>query len=145
MPHVTLLGHSIDMLVSETSSYPNHHIIDSPRTERTSLSLLERSSTKTSPDKWDVTYLPVGKDGLIDLQQLREAIREDTALVSVMFVNNEIGVMQDMKEIGVICKERNVLFHTDAAQAIGKVPVDVQELGIHLMSISGHKVGGEAG
>ncbi|MGE4061494.1 MAG: aminotransferase class V-fold PLP-dependent enzyme, partial [Sphingomonadales bacterium] len=85
-----------------------------------------------------VTYLPVGPDGLIDLGQLRAAITGDTLLVSVMAVNNEIGVIQPIAEIGAICRERRVFFHTDAAQAAGKIPLDVEAMNIDLMSISGH-------
>jgi len=94
---------------------------------------------------FDVTYLPVQKNGILSLDVLREAMREDTALVSVMAVNNEIGVEQPLKEIGEMCRERKVFFHTDAAQAVGKVPVDVNELKIDLMSISGHKLYGPKG
>ena len=94
---------------------------------------------------FDVTYLPVDTDGLIDLEELKAAIRDDTALVSVMAVNNEIGVIQPLKEIGAICRERGVFFHTDAAQAVGKIPVDVNECNIDLLSISGHKVYGPKG
>jgi len=94
---------------------------------------------------FDITYLPVGTDGLIDLEQLKGAIRDDTALVSVMHVNNEIGVLQPVEEIGQICKERKVFFHTDAAQSAGKIPVDVNKMNAALMSLSGHKMYGPKG
>ncbi|KAM3756874.1 hypothetical protein ACB098_02G145600 [Castanea mollissima] len=94
---------------------------------------------------FEVTYLPVKSDGIIDLDQLRSAIRPDTGLVSVMAVNNEIGVIQPMEEIGQICKEFNVPFHTDAAQALGKIPVDVEKWNVSLMSLSGHKIYGPKG
>lgn len=94
---------------------------------------------------FDVTYLPVKKDGLVDLDELRAGIRPDTGLVSVMAVNNEIGVIQPMREIGEICKERKVFFHTDAAQAVGKIPVNVDEMKVDLMSLSGHKLYGPKG
>lgn len=89
--------------------------------------------------------MPVEKDGLIDLGKLKEAIRPDTGLVSIMMVNNEIGVIQPVEEIGKICKEFNVPFHTDAAQALGKIPIDVDKMNISLMSLSGHKVYGPKG
>jgi cysteine desulfurase len=89
---------------------------------------------------FDVTYLPVESDGLVDLEKLKSAIRPDTGLVSVMAVNNEIGVVQPMEEIGKICKEFNVPFHTDAAQALGKIVVDVDKWNVSLMSLSGHKI-----
>lgn len=94
---------------------------------------------------FQVTYLPVGSDGIIDLDALRSAIRPDTGLVSVMAVNNEIGVIQPMEEIGKICKEFNVPFHVDAAQAVGKIPVDVEKWNVSLMSLSGHKIYGPKG
>lgn len=94
---------------------------------------------------FDVTYLPVKSDGLIELDRLRESIRPDTGLVSVMAVNNEIGVVQPMEEIGKICKEFKVPFHTDAAQALGKIDVDVERWNVSLMSLSGHKVYGPKG
>ncbi|KAL5556142.1 hypothetical protein UlMin_038378 [Ulmus minor] len=94
---------------------------------------------------FEVTYLPVGSDGLIDLEKLRAAIRPDTGLVSVMAVNNEIGVIQPMEEIGQICKEFKIPFHTDAAQALGKIPVDVEKWNVSLMSLSGHKIYGPKG
>ncbi len=94
---------------------------------------------------FEVTYLPVRKDGLLDLDVLRAAITDKTVLVSVMAVNNEIGVIQPLAEIGRICREKKVFFHTDAAQAAGKIPLDVEALNIDLMSISGHKIYGPKG
>jgi len=93
----------------------------------------------------EVTYLPVLPSGLVDLAQLEAALRPDTSLVSVMLVNNEIGVIQPVEEIGRLCRARKVFFHTDAAQAVGKIPVDVNKMNIDLMSISGHKVYGPKG
>jgi len=93
----------------------------------------------------DVTYLPVLPSGLIDLEQFEAALRPDTSLVSVMMVNNEIGVIQPVEEIGKICRARKIFFHTDAAQAVGKIPVDVNKMNIDLMSISGHKIYGPKG
>jgi len=92
-----------------------------------------------------VTYLPVGRDGLIDLEDLKRTIDDKTILVSVMYANNEIGVLQPVAEIGKICREKGVLFHSDATQAIGKVPVDVNKQNIDLMSISAHKMYGPKG
>lgn len=94
---------------------------------------------------YDVTYLPVRSDGLLDLETLTAAFRPDTGLVSVMAVNNEIGVVQPMEDIGRICRERNVPFHTDAAQALGKISIDVDRMNISLMSLSGHKIYGPKG
>eukprot|EP00435_Cladocopium_sp_Y103_P035171 s226_g9.t1 len=94
---------------------------------------------------WSVTYLPVDKYGLVNLQDLENAIRDDTALVSVMHINNEIGTMQPVEEIGQICAKKQVFFHTDAAQSVGKVPVDVKKVGAALMSISAHKMYGPKG
>ncbi len=92
-----------------------------------------------------VTYLPVQQNGLIDLEQLKAAITDKTVIVSVMAVNNEIGVIQPLAEIGKICRARGVYFHTDAAQAVGKIPLDVNAMNIDLMSISGHKIYGPKG
>ncbi len=92
-----------------------------------------------------VTYLPVGTDGLIDLDQLSDAITENTSLVSIMAVNNEIGVIQPLADIGAICREKDVFFHTDAAQAAGRIALDVEAMSIDLMSLTGHKFYGPMG
>src|SRR5208283_1252892 len=92
-----------------------------------------------------VTYLPVQKDGLIDLDDLRRAMDDKTILVSIMAANNEIGVVQPIREIGKLCHEKGVLFHTDAVQAVGKIPVDVQADNIDVLSISAHKLYGPKG
>jgi len=92
-----------------------------------------------------VTYLPVMGDGLIDLEMLKEAITDKTILVSIMYANNELGVIQPVHEIGKICRARGVLFHTDGVQAIGKVPINVNTHNIDMMSISGHKMYGPKG
>lgn len=92
-----------------------------------------------------VTYLPVNSNGIIDLEELEKSITSETSLMSIMTVNNEIGVKQPIKEIGKLCKEKGIFFHTDAAQAIGKIPLDVNDLNIDLMSISGHKIYGPKG
>jgi len=92
-----------------------------------------------------VTYLGVGRDGLVDLQELADALTERTILVSVMAVNNEIGVLQDLAAIGRLCRERGVLFHTDATQAVGKIPFDVQAMHIDLASFTAHKIYGPKG
>jgi cysteine desulfurase len=94
---------------------------------------------------FEVTYLPVQKNGLIDLEALRAAVTDKTVVVSVMAVNNEIGVIQPLAEIGKICREKKAFFHTDAAQAVGKIPLDVEAMNIDLMSISGHKIYGPKG
>lgn len=95
---------------------------------------------------FDVTYLPVEHDGKVDLAKLEAAIRPDTCLVSVMTVNNEIGTIQPIKEIGqIVKKHKGVFFHTDAAQAVGKIPMNVDEMNIDVMSISGHKLYGPKG
>ncbi|HMZ52654.1 MAG TPA: IscS subfamily cysteine desulfurase, partial [Candidatus Sumerlaeota bacterium] len=94
---------------------------------------------------FNVTWLPVQKNGLIDLNQLKDALTDKTILVSIMHANNEIGVLQPIDEIGKMCEERGITFHTDATQSVGKVPVDVQKQNVHLLSLSAHKLYGPKG
>lgn len=107
--------------------------------------VLESCRYLEKKEGFNVTYLNVGNDGLIDLEELENAITDKTVLVSVMGVNNEIGVIQNLKEIGKICRKHGVYFHTDCAQAFGKIPLDVEEMNVDLMSISGHKIYGPKG
>jgi cysteine desulfurase len=94
---------------------------------------------------FEVTYLPVQTNGLVDIEQFKAALRPDTILASVMYVNNEIGVIQDIAQLGEICRAKGVIFHVDAAQATGKVAIDLQQLKVDLMSFSAHKTYGPKG
>ena len=98
-----------------------------------------------SEDGFDITYLPVDKDGMLNVNKFEDAIRDDTIFASVMHVNNEIGVIQPIKELGAICKNKNVIFHVDAAQSVGKIPLNIDDMGIDLLSISAHKFYGPKG
>ncbi|AGO09978.1 AaceriAAL013Wp [[Ashbya] aceris (nom. inval.)] len=118
-----------------------NHII----TTRTEHKCVLEAARAMKDEGFEVTFLNVNEDGLINLEELEQAIRPETSLVSVMAVNNEIGVVQPIKEIGAICKRNKVFFHTDAAQAYGKMPIDVDEMNIDLLSISSHKIYGPKG
>jgi cysteine desulfurase len=109
-----------------------HHAIEKP------CEYLEKNG-------FEITFLPVNKYGLIDTKQLEDFITDKTILISIMFANNEIGTIEPIKEIGTIAKEHNIIFHTDAVQALGKIPIDVNELNIDLLSASAHKIYGPKG
>ena len=127
--------------VAEMYSERGNHIITQAIEHKAVLDTckrLEKEGTR-------ITYLPVQQNGLIDLDQLRDAITDKTILISIMYANNEIGVIQPMKEISKIAKEKGILFHTDAVQAVGKIPVNVIEDGIDLLSLTAHKIYGPKG
>jgi cysteine desulfurase len=127
--------------VAEMYAEKGNHIITAATEHKAVLDTCK----KLEKNGYRVTYLPVKGDGLIDLDMLREAITDKTILVTIMYANNEIGVLQPVAEIGKICREKGVLFHTDGVQAIGKVPVDVNRDHIDLMSITAHKLYGPKG
>ncbi len=127
--------------VAEMYSQKGNHIITAATEHKAVLDTCKRLEKRGCR----VTYLPVQADGLIDLDMLKEAITDKTVLVSIMYGNNEIGTLQDIPAIAGICRERGVLLHTDATQAVGKIPVNVLADNIDLMSLSGHKMYGPKG
>ncbi len=127
--------------VAEMYAEKGNHIITQATEHKATLDTCKR----LEKNGFRVTYLPVQTNGLIDLEQLKEAITDKTILISIMYANNEIGVVQPVAEIGKIAKERGVFFHTDGVQAVGKIPVNVTRDGIDLMSITGHKFYGPKG
>ncbi|CAR30536.1 cysteine desulfurase [Lachancea thermotolerans CBS 6340] len=127
--------------VSRFYKKTKNHII----TTRTEHKCVLEAARAMKNEGYDVTFLNVDEYGLVDLKELEAAIKPTTCLVSVMAVNNEIGVMQPIKEIGAICRKNKVFFHTDAAQAYGKIPLDVNDMNIDLLSISSHKIYGPKG
>jgi cysteine desulfurase len=127
--------------VAEMYREKGNHIITAVTEHKAVLDTCKR----LEKNGYRVTYLPVQKDGLVDLDDLKRAIDDKTILVTIMAANNEIGVLQPWREIGKICRERGVLFHSDAVQAVGKVPIDVNKDNIDLMSITAHKIYGPKG
>jgi len=127
--------------VAEMYREKGNHIITAVTEHKAVLDTCKR----LEKNGYRVTYLPVKKDGLVDLDELKRAMDDKTILVTIMYANNEIGVIQPVEEIGKLCHERGVIFHTDATQAVGKVPIDVNKQNIDLMSISGHKMYGPKG
>src|SRR5580658_3468669 len=127
--------------VAEMYAEKGNHIITAVTEHKAVLDTCK----KLEKNGFRITFLPVMGDGLIDLEMLKEAITDKTILVSIMYANNELGVIQPIREIGKICRERGVLFHTDGVQAVGKVPINVNADNIDLMSISAHKLYGPKG
>lgn len=119
----------------------SRHILTSPIEHHAISAPLERLTTAG----YEIETLPVGKDGIVDLREVEKRLRKDTLLITVMHANNEIGSVQYVQEIGALCRERGVLFHTDAVQSFGKLPIDVRAMNIDMLSISAHKLYGPKG
>jgi cysteine desulfurase len=127
--------------VAEMYREKGTHIVTTAIDQRATLDV----SRRLERQGFEVTYVPVGHDGLVDVEEIRKALTPKTILISVMFANNEIGTVQPVAEIGKLAKEKGILFHTDATQAVGKVPVDVEGMGIDLLSATAHLMYGPKG
>jgi cysteine desulfurase len=127
--------------VAEMYREKGDHIVTTAVDQRATLDVCKRLERQG----FTVTYLPVGREGMVDLDELRKALTPKTILISIMFANNEIGTIQDVAAIGKLAKEKGILFHTDATQAVGKVPVDVEGMGIDLLSATAHLMYGPKG
>jgi cysteine desulfurase len=127
--------------VAEMYREKGNHIVTTTIEQRATLDVCKRLERQG----FEVTYAPVGRDGLVDVETVRAALTPKTILVSVMFANNEIGTIQPIAELGKLAKEKGILFHTDATQAVGKIPVDVEAMGIDLLSATAHMLYGPKG
>ena len=127
-------------ILSAVRSNPEKRHIVTTRVEHPAVKNLTASLRNLTGHKYQVTSLGVDRDGMLDLDEYREALSEDTALASVMWANNETGVIFPIAEMAQIAKERGILFHTDAVQAVGKVPIDLKKLEVNFLSLSGHKL-----
>jgi cysteine desulfurase len=127
--------------VAEMYREKGNHIVTTTIEQRATLDVCKRLERQG----FEVTYVPVGRDGLVDVETVRAALTPKTILVSVMFANNEIGTIQPIAELGKLAKEKGILFHTDATQAVGKIPVDVEAMGIDLLSATAHMLYGPKG
>ncbi|HKA63951.1 MAG TPA: IscS subfamily cysteine desulfurase [Methylomirabilota bacterium] len=127
--------------VAEMYREKGNHIVTTTIEQRATLDVCKRLERQG----FEVTYLPVGRDGLLDVEAVRAALTPKTILISVMFANNEIGTIQPIAELGKLAKEKGIIFHTDATQAVGKVPVDVEVMGVDLLSATAHMLYGPKG
>ena len=127
--------------VAEMYREKGNHIVTTTIEQRATLDVCKRLERQG----FEVTYVPVGRDGLVDVEAVRAALTEKTILISIMFANNEIGTIQPVAELGKLAKEKGIIFHTDATQAVGKIPVDVEAMGIDLLSATAHMLYGPKG
>jgi cysteine desulfurase len=127
--------------VAEMYREKGNHIVTTTIEQRATLDVCKRLERQG----FEVTYVPVGRDGLVDVEAVRAALTDRTILISVMFANNEIGTIQPVAELGKLAKEKGIIFHTDATQAVGKIPVDVEAMGVDLLSATAHMIYGPKG